>query len=84
MKYVITYKGDIVDKIQPQKSSSHWLNTDGNTVQEISRDLGELSPSERLFAIAKMTSLVTACARKNGQILLMETDPSKSTGEEGK
>ena len=84
MKYVITYKGDIVDKIQPQKSSSHWLNSDGNTVQEISRDLGELPPQERLFAIRSLTSSVTAQAHKNGQILLMESDPGKSTEEGGK
>ena len=77
MKYIITYKGDIVEKIPPQEYSTHWLNTDGNTVQEINLPMGELSPSGRLFAITKMTSDVTADARKYGQVLLMETIPSE-------
>ena len=75
MKYVITYKGDI--EIPEMEGSSRWVNTDGNTVQVISRDLGELSPQERLFAIRPLTSSVTAQAHKNGQILLMESDPSQ-------
>jgi len=75
MKYVITYKGDI--EIPPMEGSSRWVNTDGNTVQEIIRDLGELSPQGRLFAIRSLTSSVTAQAHKNGQILLMESDPSQ-------
>ena len=77
MKYTITYRGNIVDKISPIEGSSVWLNTDSNTIQEIVRPLGELSPSGRLFAITKMTSEVTAQAHKNGQILLMESDPSQ-------
>ena len=75
MKYVITYKGDI--EIPEMEGSSRWVNTDGNTVQEISRDIGQLSPQERLFAIRTLTSSVTAQAHKNGQILLMESDPSQ-------
>ena len=75
MKYVITYKGDI--EIPEMEGSSRWVNTDGNTVQEIIRDLGELSPQGRLFAIRSLTSSVTAQAHKNGQILLMESDPSQ-------
>ena len=82
MKYVITYKGDI--EIPPMEGSSHWLNTDGNTVQEISQDLGVLGPQERLFAIRSLTSSVTAQAHKNGQVLLMESDPSQPTEKEGK
>jgi len=75
MKYVITYKGDI--EIPEMEGSSRWVNTDGNTVQEVIRDLGELSPQGRLFAIRSLTSSVTAQAHKNGQILLMESDPSQ-------
>ena len=82
MKYIITYKGDI--EIPEMEGSSHWLNTDGNTVQEISRVLGELSPQGRLFAIRSLTSSVTAQAHKNGQILLMESDPGQPTEKEGK
>ena len=82
MKYVITYKGDI--EIPEMEGSSRWVNTDGNTVQEIIRDLGELSPQGRLFAIRSLTSSVTAQAHKNGQILLMESDPSQPTEKEGK
>ena len=82
MRYIITYKGDI--EIPEMEGSSRWVNTDGNTVQEIIRDLGELSPQGRLFAIRSLTSSVTAQAHKNGQILLMESDPSQPTEKEGK
>ena len=77
MKYVITYRGDVADKIPKTKNSSHWLNTDGNTVHETSKDLGELSPPARLLAIRTLTSSVTAQARKTGQVLLMEINPDQ-------
>ena len=82
MKYVITYQGDVSDKLLDSEHESHWVNTDGNTVQEINRPLGEMSSKERFFAIIKMTSTVTAEARKNGFILSIETIPCPPQGKE--
>lgn len=75
MKYVITYKGDVSDNLPERENASHFVNTDGNTVQEMTFNLGECVGQKRVFEVAKTTSCVKAEARKCGQILSMEIIP---------
>ena len=68
--YRIIYKGDIIDKL-PQDDSAK-LNSDGNTIHEVSFTLEDMPPSQRIFAVSKLTQTVTEEADQRGQVLSIQ------------